>query len=304
MRQRTEQFPIEHGQLTTSELARVRRPQIETGTSLDGLISSASRELVDAEQELAAAGARLRSVEPHPFAHGYSAGGDCRYAGLRPEHFEPLLGMFAFNWSLILEIIEADCRRCRHAYLLKAVPAVLDRYREQLVRLRPERPKPLTAKALMRDPFLGIGMAWFEIGFRRSDEDAWVGAFASGPHLRALMAATPEVVPDTSFGAALAATVHFWSARLQPLGCRERLLRAAERYAARQASWSEVDPEFRAHGPWRERPATKSQRHQIERIELAQGRLGPPLPLRGEASDWIAQAGGNPRFANLEKEND
>lgn len=281
-------------------------PRADTGpfAYLDELITAESLEVAKAEGLLAASTIRIRSVEPHPFAHGYTAGEDCRHAGFSEEHFDALPGLLRLPWKPGMDVVEAACRRKQLNYLLKAFPSALDNYRAPLVRLKPASLTDLPAKGFRRDPFLGIGMIWFEIGFRRRDRDAWVGAFASGPSLRDLIAATPDLTSDSTFGAALYAAVHFWRSRLEPLGTHELLRRAAERYAARQASWSAIDVAYREYGAWRERAATKRQRHQIERIEAAHGLAGTAQPKRGEASDWISHAGGNPRIANFEKEND
>ena len=139
-------------------------------------------------------------------------------------------------------------------------------------------------------------MVWRLVGFDRRDRDPWVGAFACGERLTALIASSDGVTSLTPFGDALAAAVTTHRAELSTIGADELHARAARRDAERQASWAEVDEAYRDTGKWRERAPTKRQRHLMQRIEAARSLPMPLAAPRGASSDAITGAGGNPRF--------
>ena len=147
-----------------------------------------------------------------------------------------------------------------------------------------------------RKPMLATGMVFRLFGFDRRDRDPWVGTFAYGPRLSALISATEGVTDATMFGDALAAVVAAHHAELSATGASELHERAARRNAERQASWAEVDEEYRRKGSWRGRAPTKGQRYMMQRIEAARSLPMPVAARRGASADAITGAGGNPRF--------
>jgi len=272
---------------------------------LTSLIAAARADLAAAETESAKAEADIAAIEPHPHAHGYTAGGDCRYAGLQPGHRLALAGLLARPWRFSLAMLEVAKLEHNLDYLLKAIPSVLDAGGTVLT---VEGATALTqrgeavADKFEHKPMLGIGMVWHRFGFHRRDRIAWIGAFAYRGGLSLLVDGTAGVGRDTAFGDALAATVKTHAALLAPIGERELHARAARRDAQRQASWSSVPDAYRERGPWRDRAPTKAQRHMMQRIEAARGLPIIEIGRRGDSSEWITDAGGNPRFRRSNEE--
>lgn len=272
---------------------------------LNALIAAARADMAAADAEAAKAEADMVAIEPHPHAHGYTAGGDCRYAGLKPRHRLALAGLLARPWRFPLVTLEVAKLNKRLDYLLAAFPSVLadggDGLAEEGATALTKRGEPVADK-VAHDPMLGIGMVWRPFGFHHRDRIAWVGAFAYRGGLSQLVDRTAGVDRDTPLGDALTATVKTHATLLAPIGERELLARAARRDAQRQASWSAVPETYREQGPWRDRAPTKLQRHMMQRIEAARGLPMIELGRRGDSSAWIADAGGNPRFQQSDEE--
>lgn len=80
---------------------------------------------------------------------------------------------------------------------------------------------------------------------------------------------------------------------------REVLLRrdrsAYEKDLSEWQDWHRQNPD---NNDWRSRKATKGQNRLIDRIAEVRDLAAPQLLNRGEAHDWIAQHGGNPRLAS------
>lgn len=272
---------------------------------LKEMIAAARADLAAAEAEAAKAEADMAAIEPHPHAHGYTAGGDSRYAGLQPGHRLALAGLLARPWCLPLVKLEVAKLKANLDYLLAAFPSVLDEGGDGLAE---EGAMALTERGeavaddLAHKPTLGIGMVWHRFGFHRRDRIAWVGAFAYRGGLSQLVDSTAGIHRNTALGDALTATVKAHAPLLAPLGERELHARAARRDAQRQTSWSAVPDSYREHGSWRDRAPTKRQRHMMQRIEAARGLPMIEIGRRGDSSEWIADAGGNPRFRPSTKE--
>lgn len=276
---------------------------------LDALITEARLEMIAADAEVAAITAEIGAIEPHPHAHGHTAAGDCTYAGLKPVHFLSVAGLLAQPWQDALAAIEVSCQEGGFDYLLKAFPTAFATFGDTLVidgaRLidaRADRIENDLTALFARKPMLATGMVFRLFGFDRRNRDAWVGAFASGGRLSALVAVTEGVTETTMFGDALAAVVTAHHAELAAMGARELHQRAARRDAERQASWAAVDEGFREQGSWRNRPPTRRQRFMMRRIEAARGLPMPIAAHRGASSDAITDAGGNPRFGTTGEE--
>jgi hypothetical protein len=267
---------------------------------LNALIAAAHAEMAAAEAEAAKAEADMAAIELHPHAHGYTAGGDCRYAGLQPGHRLALAGLLARPWRFPLAKLEVAKLQHNLDYLLKAFPAVLDDGNDDLAEegatALTERGEAVAEKVLHK-PALGLGMVWRAYGFHHRDRIAWVGAFAYRGGLSQLVDRTADVDRDMPLGDALTVTVKTHATLLTPIGEQELHARAARRDAQRQASWSSVPETYRENGPWRDRAPTKSQRHMMRRIEAARGLPMVEVGRRGDSSEWIASSGGNPRFA-------
>lgn len=92
--------------------------------------------------------------------------------------------------------------------------------------------------------------------------------------------------------AAVAANLSDWTVKGDTL----LLERAKRDYASENASFAAWQREHPEHEAWRKKPPTRSQGFLITRIAAAQY-IEPPLRVnRGEAHDWIARHGGNPRL--------
>ena len=270
---------------------------------LDALIAEARSEITAAEAEIAAITADIAAIEPHPHAHGHTAAGDCTYAGLEPTHFLPLAGLLAQPWPEALGTIETIRTEQEADYLLKAFPGAFAVFGERLIDdgsvlidTRADRVDDDLTELFSRRPMLATGMVFRLFDFHRRDRDAWVGTFAYGAGLAALIAATEDVTGTTMFGDALAVAVSAHRAELAATGAHELHERAARRNAERQASWAEVDEEYRRSGSWRGRAPTKGQRYMMQRIEAARSLPMPVAARRGASADAITGAGGNPRF--------
>ena len=266
---------------------------------LASLIAAARADIAAADAEAAQAEVDMEAIEPHPHAHGYTAGGDCRYAGLRPEHHLPLAALLAQPWRTALGALEDTQHQHGLDYLLKAVPLVLDEkgseFADDGVTALSHLELGVTARHEHK-PFLAIGMVWHAFGFHCRNRHAWIGLFAYDGSVSHIVARTPDISATTMLGEALAATVKMRTALLAPLGERELHARAARRDAERQASWSAVPETYREHGHWRDRAPTKRQRHLVQRIEAARGLPMIETGRRGATADRITTAGGNPRF--------
>ncbi len=272
---------------------------------LNALIAAARADMATADAEAAKAEADMAAIEPHPHAHGYTAGGDCRYAGLQPGHRLALAGLLARPWRFPLAMLEVAKLRENLDYLLKAFPSALDdggnRFAEEGATALTKRGE-VVVDVFAHKPTLGIGMVWRVFGFDHRDRIAWVGAFAYRDGLSKLVDRTADVDRDTALGDALTATVKTHATILTPIGEQELRARAARRDAQRQASWSSVPETYRENGPWRDRAPTKGQRHMMRRIEAARGLPMIEIGRRGDSSEWIADAGGNPRFRQSNEE--
>lgn len=272
---------------------------------LDALIAAARSDIAAADAAAEAIVAEIAGIEPHPHAHGHTAAGDHAYAGIGPEHFLSLAGLLAQPWPVALAAAETVRRGESSGYLLTAFPGGFAALGEGLaedgvlfIAARADCIDGDLSTLFARKPGLATGMVWRLVGFDRRDRDPWVGAFACGERLAALIASVEGVTPATPFGDALAAAVATHRAELATIGADELHARAARRDAERQASWAEVDEAYRDTGKWRERAPTKRQRHLMQRIETSRGLLMPITPRRGASSDAITKAGGNPRFDN------
>lgn len=270
---------------------------------LEALIAAARADANAADARVAMITGEIAAIEPHPHAHGHTAAGDCTYAGIEPTHFLPLAGLLAQPWPEALGTIETIRTEHGADYLLKAFPGAFAVFGERLVDdggllidTRADRVDDDLTELFSRRPMLATGMVFRLFSFHRRDRDAWVGAFAYGANLAALIAATEGVTGATMFGDALAAVIATHHAELAATGARELHERAARRNAERQASWAEVDEEYRRNGSWRGRAPTKGQRYMMQRIEAARSLPMPAAARRGASADAITDAGGNPRF--------
>lgn len=282
----------------------------DPNSRLDSLIANARADLVAAETAVDAASAVIEAIEPHPHAHGYTAGEDCTYAGVGPEHFLPLAGLLAQPWRAALDVIVTVQQQRDLDYLLKAFPAAIAEIGDSLIDdgaelldARGDRVEQDLAELFERKQIVALGLVWRLFGFHSRDRDSWVGIFAYRSDLPALIESTGIVADRTMLGDALAAMVTACRPLLIEVGKEELRRRAAQRDAERQASWGEVSEAYRQRGPWRGWSPTKRQRHLIQRIEAARSLPMATIGRRGDTSDWITGAGGNPRFAptNVEK---
>ena len=285
-------------------------PITEPLSHLNGLIEAAKLELLAAEAAVDIASAALGGIEPHPHAHGHTAGKDCIYAGIGAEQYVNLAGLLAQPWRRTLGIIEMVKQESNYDYLLKALPLVMAEMGDSLVddgtallAARANRLEQDLPKLFERKPVVVLGLIWRLFGFHCRDSEAWVGIFAYRGDLSVLITSTGDMGEDVTLGDALTAAVaanHFF---LTVVGKDELCRRAASRDAERQASWADVPNAYRESGSWRGWAPTKRQRHLMHRIETARGLPLATVGRRGDTSDWIIGAGGNPRFAptNVEK---
>lgn len=270
---------------------------------LDALIADARAAMIAADAEAPAITAEIAAIEPHPHAHGHTAAGDCKYASIQSQHFLPLAGALAQPWPEALGTVETIRTQQGFDYLQKAFPGAFATFSDMLVddgalliEARADRINDDLTNLSSRKPMLATGMIFRLFGFDCRNRDAWVGTFAYGAGLSALIAATGGVADATMFGDALAAVVAARHVELSAVGARELHGRAARRDAERQASWAEVDEDYRQNGSWRDRAPTRGQRYMMQRIEAARSLPMPIVARRGASSDAITDAGGNPRF--------
>lgn len=276
---------------------------------LDAMIAAAKAEIDGAQAVSEAATAEITAIEPHPHAHGYTAAGDCTYASIDPDHFLSVAGLLARPWQGALSVIETIQKQQGLDYLLKAFPAAIAHIGETLaddgttfLDARRDHINQYLPDLYKRKPVLALGMIWPLFGFHRRDRDAWVGAFAYCDSLSALIGSTDGITEEMSLGDALAAVVAAHPVVLTAIGLRELHRRAAKRDAERQASWAEVPKPYREAGSWRGWAPSKRQRHLMQRIEAAGCLPTTATGRRGAMSDWIAAAGGNPRFNKSNEE--
>lgn len=284
-------------------------PFNEPLSRLDSLIADARADLAAAEAAVDAASAVIEAIEPHFHAHGYTAGEDCAYAGVGPELFLLLAGLLAQPWRAALEVMMTVQREQDHDYLLKAFPTAIANIGDtliddgaELLEARSDRVEQDLPELFERKPTVALGLIWRLFGFHRRDRDSWVGIFAYRSDLSALIESTNVISDNTMLGDALAAAVTACGPMLAEVGKEELLRRDARRAAERQASWAEVPEDYRQRGPWRGWAPTKGQRHLMQRIEAARCLPIAPTGRRGDTSDWITGAGGNPRFNQANEE--
>lgn len=276
---------------------------------LDSLIATAEAELAAAEAEVDAATTAIKAVEPHPHAHGYTAGEDCIYAGLGHGHFLPLAGLLAQPWPEALGMIVRIQQQHGFDYLLKAIPAAIAEFGDtlidhgaELLDARSDHIEQDLRELFERKPVVAIGLVWRLFGFHNYDHLAWLGIFASGDSVSSMIESTGDIGKDVSLGDALASTVVANHTLLTEIGKEELRRRAARRDVERQASWAEVPQAYRDGGSWRGLAPTRRQRHLMQRIEAARSLPMTATGRRGDTSDAIERAGGNPRFPNNDAE--
>lgn len=276
---------------------------------LDSLIADATAELAVADAAVDAASAAIEAIEPHFHAHGYTAGEDCVYAGVGPELFLPLAGLLAQPWRAALDAIVTIQREQGFDYLLKAFPTAIADIGDtliddgaELLDARSDRVEQNLPELFERKPIVALGLIWRLFGFHCRYRDSWVGLFAYHSDLSALIESTVVVAENTLLGDALAAAVTACRPLLAEVGKEELRRRAALRDAERQASWAEVPEAYRKGGSWRGWAPTKGQRHLMQRIEAARGLPVAATGRRGDASEWITDVGGNPRFNQANEE--
>lgn len=276
---------------------------------LDSLIAAAKAELAAADAEVDTATTAIKAVEPHPHAHGYTAGEDCIYAGIGPEHFLPLAGLLAQPWPEALGMIVRIQQQHGFDYLLKAVPAAIGELGDTLIEdgaelldARRDHIEQDLHDLFERKPVVALGLVWRLFGFHNYDRLAWHGIFACGESVSAMIESTGDIGKDVSLGDALAITVVANHGLLTEIGKEELRRRAARREAERQASWAEVPQAYRDGGFWRGLAPTKRQRHLMQRIEAARSLPMTATGRRGDTSDAIERAGGNPRFPDNDAE--
>ncbi|HEX8486546.1 hypothetical protein [Sphingomonas sp.] len=279
-------------------------PIPDPSSRLDSLIADARADLAAAEIAVDAASAVIEAIEPHPHAHGHTAGEDCTYAGIGADHFLPLAGLLSQPWRAALDVIVMAQKQQNFDYLLKAFPAAIADVGDTLIDdgadlldARSDRLEQDLSELFERKPIVALGLIWRLFGFHRRDRDPWVGIFAFRSDLPALIVSTGMIAEDTMLGDALAATVTACRPLLAEVGKEELCRRAARRDAERQASWAEVPEAYRQRGSWRGWAPTKRQRHLMQRIEAARCLPMAATGRRGDTSDGITRAGGNPRFA-------
>lgn len=93
--------------------------------------------------------------------------------------------------------------------------------------------------------------------------------------------------------AAVEANLAEWTAR----GDAQLLHRAKQDYAVESASFAEWQHDHPEHEAWRRKPMTRGQGFLIARMTTVLDVEPPGKMNRGEAHDWIARHGGNPRLA-------
>lgn len=276
---------------------------------LDAMIAVANAEIAAAQADVDTATAEIEAIEPHPHAHGYTAAGDCSYASIGTDHFLSLAGLLARPWPATLGTIETIQQQHAFDYLLKAFPAAiadiggtLAKDGIKIIDARRDYLDQDLSALYRRKPELALGMVWRMFGFHRRDRNAWVGAFACGESLSALIGSTDGITKEMSLGDTFAAVVAAHPVVLTAIGLRELHRRAARRDAERQASWAKVPESYREAGPWRAWAPSKRQRHLMQRIEAARCLPTSELGRRGATSDRITTAGGNPRFDKFNEE--
>lgn len=100
---------------------------------------------------------------------------------------------------------------------------------------------------------------------------------------------------ELSLGQAIAHVIFADHGPLTELG--QSILRDRQKDAYKRdcASW-DAQPEAVKKGKWREKAPTRDQQLLMMRMAMALDEALPGDVTRGEAQDWIAERGGNPRF--------
>ena len=88
--------------------------------------------------------------------------------------------------------------------------------------------------------------------------------------------------------------------KLNEYGRDDLLKRDQLSYKKEHSEWQRWQSQNPNENDWRSRKASKGQNMLIARIVDTHNIESPPLLNRGDAHDWIAQNGGNPRFAQIQ----
>lgn len=141
----------------------------------------------------------------------------------------------------------------------------------------------------------GLGAEAFRLGLRQEDQHAWRGVLEMSLCGFAEATSRMDDQLQLTVGKAIARLVKPDLGALSSFGEATLFMRQADAYKADCDSWAAQSERVKV-GSWRKRPPTRGQR--LLMIRMSQS-LNIPLPeeiTRGEAADWIAAQGGNPRF--------
>ena len=100
------------------------------------------------------------------------------------------------------------------------------------------------------------------------------------------------------------ATVKRYLDKFTEYGRDDLLKRDQLSYKKECSKWQQWQNQNPNENDWRSRKASKGQNMLIARIVDTYNIESPPLLNRGDAHDWIAQNGGNPRFAENQAASD
>ena len=143
-----------------------------------------------------------------------------------------------------------------------------------------------------------LGAADREAGYAGEMASArvWLRSLPTHDYVRTL-APFAETMPDATNLAVEVAAVKANLADWTVKGDALILARARRAYAADSVSFAAWQREHPDHETWRKKVPTRPQGFLIARIAAAFGVEAPGKMNRGEAHDWIAGHGGNPRLA-------
>lgn len=141
-----------------------------------------------------------------------------------------------------------------------------------------------------------LGAEIYRLGIGYDDRNAWRGLLEMCLDDFRAMITRIEASEKVTVGAVLAGIVTRDLGALGDFGQAALFQRQTDAYHADCANWNAQSNGLKA-GSWRSKPPTREQRMLMIRMSHSLAVSLPGEVNRGQAADWIAAQGGNPRFS-------